>query len=213
MTVIAIIGAGNVGSALGTNWAKSGHEIIYGVSNPKDPKHSEVLAAANGKATVSSGPEAVKNAEVVVIATPWSATQQIISTLGDFTDKIVMDCTNPLGMIDGQLSLVVGLSTSGGEQVSQWCKGGHVFKAVNQVGFDIMKNPNFGPMRAALFVAGPDGPQKQVVINLCRDLWFDVFDAGGIDKSRLLEPLAMLWIHMSLNRNFGRDWAFGILRR
>jgi 8-hydroxy-5-deazaflavin:NADPH oxidoreductase len=32
---IAIIGAGNVGSTLGKAWAKKGHDILFGVRNPK----------------------------------------------------------------------------------------------------------------------------------------------------------------------------------
>lgn len=31
---IAIIGAGNVGSALGRAWLKSGEEVVFGVPNP-----------------------------------------------------------------------------------------------------------------------------------------------------------------------------------
>jgi predicted dinucleotide-binding enzyme len=39
---IAIIGTGNVGTALGTNWKKSNHEILYGSRNPQDEKHIEL---------------------------------------------------------------------------------------------------------------------------------------------------------------------------
>lgn len=31
---IAVIGAGNVGGALGTLWAAKGHEIMFGVRDP-----------------------------------------------------------------------------------------------------------------------------------------------------------------------------------
>jgi 8-hydroxy-5-deazaflavin:NADPH oxidoreductase len=43
---IAILGAGNVGSALGIGWARAGHRILFGVSNPHDTKHQAVAAAA-----------------------------------------------------------------------------------------------------------------------------------------------------------------------
>ena len=36
---IAIIGAGNVGQALGQGWAKRGHEVRYGVRDPADAKY------------------------------------------------------------------------------------------------------------------------------------------------------------------------------
>jgi hypothetical protein len=36
---IAIIGAGNVGSALGRAWLGSGEDVIFGAPNPADPKY------------------------------------------------------------------------------------------------------------------------------------------------------------------------------
>jgi hypothetical protein len=40
-----------------------------------------------------------------------------------------------------------------------------------------------------------------------------VVDAGGLRVARLLEPHAMLWIHLALDRGLGRDWAFALVRR
>ena len=43
---LAIIGAGNVGGTLGTAWAqKAGHEIFFGVTNPKSDKTQALLQA------------------------------------------------------------------------------------------------------------------------------------------------------------------------
>jgi len=64
---IAIIGAGSVGATLGRAWIKHGEDVIWGLRNPTDPKH-----AALPKERVKAPAEAVKEAEVVVIATPWS---------------------------------------------------------------------------------------------------------------------------------------------
>ncbi len=33
---IGIFGAGNVGGALGTGWARKGHEVFFGVPKPTD---------------------------------------------------------------------------------------------------------------------------------------------------------------------------------
>jgi len=62
---IAIIGAGSVGATLGRAWIKRGEDVIWGVRNPADPKH-----AALPKERVKAPAEAVKEAEVVGIATP-----------------------------------------------------------------------------------------------------------------------------------------------
>ena len=45
---IAIIGAGNVGTSLGSGWVKAGHQIIYGVRNPQDEKARQLKANAAG---------------------------------------------------------------------------------------------------------------------------------------------------------------------
>ena len=42
---IAVIGAGNVGRALGGAWRKAGHEVRYGLRNPADPKHADLAPA------------------------------------------------------------------------------------------------------------------------------------------------------------------------
>ena len=74
-------------------------------------------------ARTRSAAEAVKEAEVVVIATPWSAAEAAIKSLGNLAGKIVIDCMNPLGMGPDGLQLVLGFNTSAGEQVASWASG------------------------------------------------------------------------------------------
>jgi predicted dinucleotide-binding enzyme len=90
---IAIIGAGAVGATLGQAWLDHGQDVIWGLRNPADPKYASLA-----KERVKAPAEAAKEAEIVVIATPWSATQAAVKSLGSLAGKIVIDCTNPLGM-------------------------------------------------------------------------------------------------------------------
>jgi predicted dinucleotide-binding enzyme len=64
----------------------------------------------------------------------------------------------------------------------------------------------------AAAVAGDDDSRKPTVMALVEDLGFRAVDTGEITLSRL-EPFAMLWIHMALNRKVGRDNAFAYLPR
>jgi hypothetical protein len=64
-----------------------------------------------------------------------------------------------------------------------------------------------------MFVCGDDAAGKTVVIELVAELGFEVVDAGALKIARLLEPLAMLWIHLALSQGLGRDFAFALLRR
>ena len=74
---IAIIGAGSVGATLGRAWIKHGEEVIWGLRNPADPKYTTLP-----KDRLKAPAEAVKGAEVVVIATPWSAAEAAIKSCG-----------------------------------------------------------------------------------------------------------------------------------
>jgi predicted dinucleotide-binding enzyme len=208
---ISILGAGNVGGTLGRAWAVLGHDVFFGVPRPQDTKTQELLKTIGAKARAGTVAEAGAAGEVLVLATPWQATRDALQAAGDLTGKVVVDCTNPLK--EDFSGLAVGFTTSGAEQVAQWAKGAKVFKAFNQVGFNIMGNPAFGGSRAVMFICGDDAAHKPTVLKLASDIGFEAIDAGGLAIARLLEPYGMLWIHLALTRGLGRDFAFGLLRR
>lgn len=209
---IAILGAGNVGGALGKGWARAGHSIAYGVPDPTDAKHVPVAKAAGG-ANVGTVAEAARQADAIVLAVPFGAVEAALGACGDLAGRIVIDATNPLRMGSGGLELSVGFSASGGEQVAALASGASVFKTLNQVGFEVMADTTGYAAPPVMFVAGDDGARKPVVMGLVRDLGFEAVDAGGLAVARLLEPFAMLWIHMALDRGAPRDNAFAYLRR
>jgi len=209
---IAIIGAGNVGGALGKSWARAGHRIIYGIKDPQDPKHA-LAARAAGNATLASVAEAVRGAEVIVLAVNWTAVPDAIAACGDLTGRVVIDVTNPLTFANGALSLALGFETSGGETVASIAKGAHVFKSLNQIGYAVMADTSGFPIAPTMFVAGEDGANKAIVMGLVGDLGFEPMDAGPLSVSRLLEPYAMLWIHMVLAKGAPQDGAFGLMRK
>src|SRR5262245_29759104 len=204
---IAVIGGGGVGETLARAWVKRGHDVTFGVRDAGAEK-SRKLAAATGIA-VATNSEAAARADAVVLATPWGATRDAIRSCGDLAGKIVSDCTNPLNA--DFTALEVGLTTSGAEQVASWAPAARVFKAMNQIGSNLMDAPQLPGGPPVMFVAGgADG--KEAVLRLIGELGFDVVDAGELAISRLLEPYAMLWIHLALRRGLGRDIAFALLR-
>ena len=211
---IAIIGAGNVGGTLGTAWAqKAGHDIVFGVRDPKAEKIQTLLARIGGKARAGSPAEAAAAGDVIVLSTPWPATEAAIRSLGNIKGKLILDTTNPLTRGADGISLEIGHSISAGEKVQGWAAGASVFKTLNTTGFGNMANPVFNGQKSVMFVAGDDVASKPKVVNLVGELGFEVIDAGPLRNARLLEAHAMLWIDLSLNRGLGRDWAFAVLRR
>ena len=211
---LAIIGAGNVGGALGTAWAqKAGHEIFFGVRNPQADKTLSLLRAIGGKARAGMAAEAVAFADIVVLSTPWPATEAAIRSMGSLKGKLILDSTNPLTRGPDGIGLEIGHAISGGEKVQGWAAGASVFKTLNTTGFGNMANPVFNGVKSVMFVAGDDAANKPKVIDLVGQLGFDVVDAGPLRNARLLEAHAMLWIDLAVARGLGRDWAFARVKR
>jgi predicted dinucleotide-binding enzyme len=210
---IAILGAGSVGGTLGRRMAEAGHRIAFGVPSPKDGKYAQLTTAIGRETTVTSVAEAARGAEVVILATPWDAAREALQTAGDLSGKVVIDCTNPLKFGPEGLSLTLGFTTSGAEQVASWAKGATVAKCFNQTGFGNMASPRYGDQRSVMFVCGDDAAARKTARQLADEIGFDAVDAGPLRIARLLEPLAMLWIHLSATTTLKRDFAFALLRR
>lgn len=203
---IAILGAGQVGRALGEGWSAASHVVRYGVPAPADAKYTGLPAAAVA--------DVAADAEVIVLATPWPATQAALRAAGDLSGRIVIDCTNPLAYSpETGLSLALGFDTSGGEQVAGWAPGASVFKTLNQTGAEGLASPRAFAQKPVMFVAGDDDERKPIVLALVDDLGFEALDAGPLAQARLLEPFAMLWIDQALKRGRGRDFAFALTRK
>ena len=156
--------------------------------------------------------EAAELGEIVVLATPWAATEAAIREAGaGLRNKPLIDCTNPLSADFS--ALTIGTSDSGGEQVARWATGASVFKAMNQTGAENMTKPTFKGGKPVMFICGDDETRKPIVLGLIDQLGFETIDAGKLMVARLLEPYALLWIHLAVRRNLGGQFAFGILRR
>jgi 8-hydroxy-5-deazaflavin:NADPH oxidoreductase len=106
---ISIIGAGHVGGALGSGWARHGHEIIFGVRNPKKTDSATT-------AKIVPVMEAAQSSDVVVLSVPWGAVPDALLSAGDLKGKILLDATNPV--LPDLSSLDTAPGTSGGEKVA-----------------------------------------------------------------------------------------------
>ena len=194
---IAIIGAGRVGGALGTALRPKGHDIVYGVRAPERSQEHKATSVA----------EAISGAEIVIMATPWSAAESLVCEHAwSLANKILIDATNPLN--PNGSGLAVGFDTSGAEMLQSQAPEARVFKAFNSAGADVLANPHFAEGRAAMFVAGPDGADKKKVMELVTESGFDPVDAGSLKSARLLEPFAMLCFQTAQAR---KDPTFALL--
>jgi predicted dinucleotide-binding enzyme len=209
---IGILGAGAVGSALGVGWAKKGHDVVFGVRNPDDPKYKDLIEKAGKTACPGSIVDAAKWAEVVVLAVPAAAAYETLLSIGDLVaGKTLLDCTNPLKPDMSGVSVPEG--SSGGQHVATWAPGAHVVKIFNSCGAETMSNPVLGGQAVSMLYAGDDPKAKATAAGLASDLGFDPIDAGPLARARQLEELCVLWIGLAYGQQMGRGIGFKLLRR
>ncbi|HEX5725247.1 MAG TPA: NADPH-dependent F420 reductase [Longimicrobiaceae bacterium] len=212
---IGILGTGVVGHALGTGLTALGHEVMMGSRDRDNPKLREWVDLSGPRAAGGTFAEAADFGEVVVLATLWSATEDVLLAAGAdrLAGKVVIDATNPLVFEPGKPpALALGHTDSGGEQVQRWLPGARVVKAFNTVGHAHMVNPDFPCGPPDMFICGDDGDAKEVVTRILTDFGWSTIDIGGIEGARLLEPLCILWVEYGV-RTGTWDHAFKLLRR
>lgn len=205
---IAIIGSGNVGATIGSSWNNSGHEIIFGSRNPQDEKHIGLEKYAQ-VVTIS---QAAALAEVIVLAMPWQAAEEVIQEMGNALDgKIVMDATNPL---KPDLSgLLLSGNDSGGEQVARWAPNTKVVKALNSAFANVMAKPEINGIKSTMLIAGDDEMALNTVSELVNDLGFQSQKMKGIENSRLIEMVGLTLITLGYKQGLGNEFGFTLLKK
>jgi len=194
---VGILGTGDVGRALGTGFARRGHEVKMGSRDAKNPKLAAFVKAAGPKASGGTFAEAAAFGEVIVLATLWSGTESALKLAGarNLAGKVVMDATNPLVFApNAPPALERGWNDSAGEQVQRWLPDAKVVKAFNIVGNALMVDPQLPGGPPDMFICGNDAEAKATVTRICADFGWPAMDIGGIEGSRLLEPMCILWV-------------------
>jgi NADPH-dependent F420 reductase len=212
---IAIIGAGNVGGTLGKRWARAGHEVAFGARNPSEAKLAALVREGGPAARAASVAEAARDAAVVVLSVPWDGARDALAAAGNLRGRVLIDATNPVPLtLEGlREGLVIGTTTSGGEQVAGWADGARVVKAFNTTGFQNMADPAYGSQGLTMLLCGDDAEAKKVTADLARQLGFEPVDVGPLRSARYLEAVAMLWIDMAVFQGFGPNFGFRLVKR
>ena len=189
---IGIIGDGNVGSALQRGLTKAGHEA---------------RAVGNDAALVK---QIAQESELVLIAVPFSAIDEVVRTAGAALDgKTVVDVTNAL---NPDMTLAVGLSTSGAEELQKKLPGARVVKAFNTVFAQHMDSGKVKGEQLTVLAASDDADAKKTVMELARGIGFDAVDAGPLANARLLEPVGFLNIQLGFVLGLGPEIGLKLVR-
>jgi hypothetical protein len=173
---LAILGTGNVAQTLARRWSAAGHEITFG---SRDPASKVGLDAP-----VTSSATAVAGTDVVVNATPGSASLELIEGLGAaaFAGKVLIDVANA-----STASFELAYPNSSlGEKLQAALPAAKVVKTLNTAAMSVLTQPASLPP-SSVFVSGDDAGAKATVTSLLSDLgWPEgaIVDLGGIMSAR-----------------------------
>jgi predicted dinucleotide-binding enzyme len=202
-TRVGVIGSGAVGRALAAGFAARRHEVTIGTRVPEENDDLQAWAAQHDNVAIGSFVAAAEAGELLVLATRGTAVEQAIATAGPqhFAGKVVIDTTNPLDPDGDRAALAVSSpADSGGETVQRAIPDARVVKAFNTVNNRLMVDPGLAGGRQPMFIAGDDAAAKTTVAEALGDFGWDAFDVGGIEQSRQLESLCLLWVAVGKTR-------------
>jgi predicted dinucleotide-binding enzyme len=189
---IGIIGAGNVGGALQRGLSRAKHEVrAVGADKTEVRKTAEW-------------------ADAVLLAVPFGALDDVVGTIAPLVKgKIVIDVTNALTK---DMSLALGYTTSGAEELQKKLSGARVVKAFNTQFAQHMDSGRLADQRLTVFVAGDDADAKRTTVELATSIGFDAVDAGPLANARLLEPLGYLNIQLGYVLGLGTQIGLKLVR-
>jgi len=190
---IAIIGTGNVAEALGPAFAAQGHRIVYGSRNPGSSKTQRLVEETGEDASATSPTAAVEDADIVVLAVPGMMVADITRSLGDLSNKIIIDPTNPLKR--KLMTFQHGVDTSNTEIIQEIAPDADVVKAFNTLNWKTMVDPASAGGPVSIPLAGESRRAKKKVAKLVEGMGLEPIDVGGVENARWLEGMLILWIN------------------
>ena len=190
---IAIIGTGDVGSALGPEFAAQGHTIVYGSREPQRSKVKKLVERTGDLASATTPADAAAQADIVVLAVPGLLVEEITESLGDLSGKIIIDPTNPLQRRMNRLEHAV--DTSNAEIIQATAPGAHVVKAFNTLNWKTMVDPVSVGGPVSIPLVGDDGRAKKKVAELVSGMGLEPIDVGPLRDARWVEGMLILWIN------------------
>ena len=203
---IAIIGAGNVGSALARACREAGHSVVV---SSRNPAHAEKIAGDLNVASAATAADAVRQAEMVVLAVPAKAVASVLDEIAELiVGAVLVDPTNPA---DEDHEVILRATGSLSEAIVLLAPGARVVKAFNTVFASRLNDPVLDGVPLDGFYAGDDAGAKQVVAELLARMGFRPIDTGELLTARALELMAFLNVSLNARNGWSRQSGWKLL--
>jgi predicted dinucleotide-binding enzyme len=199
---IGIIGSGALGSNVARALARKGVPVT--ISNSRGPDSLARLVAELGDSVTASTVAEAASADIVVLAMPWVALEDVLSGLPAWNGRIVIDGTNPVRFLEpgspetsdpanplaayGIEAVDLG-ATHSSAVVAGLVPGARVVKAFNHLDVNVLPEPAAAGGQRVLFYSGDDAAAKAQVRGILETIGFLPIDLGTLDVGG---PLASL---------------------
>ena len=191
MASFSIIGTGAMANAIGGVLAAGGGGVAY--------------VTRDQVGTVPLG-------DVVVLAVPHTAVDEILDAYGDALDgKVLVDITNPVNFETFD-SLVVPAGSSKAALIQEKVPRAHVLKAFNTTFAGTLASAKVGENPTTVLVAGNDADAKATLVAAVEAGGLRAVDAGSLARAHELEALGFLQVGLAAAGAITWTGGFALVR-
>lgn len=180
---IGIIGSGRQGGAIGLQWAKAGHQIVFSSRNPASL--ADLVAEAGPRALAGTPQQAATFGDVVLIAVPYGVLPQVGRDYAHLmTGKVVIDVGNPRVDRDGEVGKDA-LARGTGVTSKEYLPGVRLVRALNALSFtQVTKDAHRAGEKLGIPIASDDAEATAIAVRLVADAGFDPVVVGGLARAK-----------------------------
>jgi predicted dinucleotide-binding enzyme len=210
MTVIGIIGAGEVGSQIARAAITNGQEIV--IANSRGPETLTALIDELGAAAhAATAADAGESGDFVIVAVPLKLVNDI--PVGPLAGKIVLDTNNYMPIRDGRYPIIDSREKTEHELRQEQLPTSKVTKAFTHIQAPRLltsSRPAGAPDRQALSVSSDFPEAVALVTRLYDQFGFDTVDNSPLSESWRSGPGQPAWnallhqTHAQLTANLAR---------
>ena len=187
---IAVIGKGNIGGSLGTKWHAAGHDVVYGVRDGS--------GEGPGGAPVRGIGDALKDADVVVLAVPGQVVADVVTEHGAaLAGKTVIDAVNRMGAPEFDSRAIIAQAAPQARYV----------RAFNSLGWENFANPMPG---CNMFFAADPGA-RATAEELIKAVGLEPAFVGDASATGTVDGLLPLWFALVRQNGGNRRVALRII--
>jgi 8-hydroxy-5-deazaflavin:NADPH oxidoreductase len=187
---IAVIGKGNIGGSLGTKWRAAGHDVVYGARDGS--------GEGPGGAPVRGIGDALKHADVVVLAVPGQVVPDVVTEHGAaLAGKTVIDAVNRIGASEFDSRAIIADAAPQARYV----------RAFNSLGWENFADPM--PGTNMFFAADPDA--RATAEELIKAVGLEPAFLGDARATATVDGLLPLWFALVQQNGGNRRVALRVV--